>query len=449
MTEELTCFKAYDVRGRVPEQLNNGIAYRIGRAYAEYLKPKQVVVGYDIRLSSQELCVSLSQGLMEAGVNVINIGQCGTEEIYFATSHLNVDGGIVVTASHNPADYNGMKFVRESSRPISGDTGLNEIKMLAEENNFSSSDGLGSVSFEDTQSAYIEHLLGYVDVPRLRSLKVVCNAGNGGAGATIDMIEKFLPLHFSKVHHEPDGTFPNGVPNPLLEENRGSTIEAIRAEGADMGIAWDGDFDRCFFFDENGRFIEGYYIVGLLAQSFLEQEPGGRIVHDPRLTWNTIKIAEEFSGEAVLCKTGHAFIKERMRVEDAVYGGEMSAHHYFRNFFYCDSGMVPWLLVAGLMSKTGKKLSELVDKRMQAFPASGEINRQIEEPLSLLKKIESLYSESSIGVDQTDGLSMEFESWRFNIRISNTEPLVRLNVESRADEGLMKEKTVELLALMK
>ena len=448
MTEELTCFKAYDVRGRVPDQLNSEIAYRIGRAYAEYLRPKQVVVGYDIRLSSQELCASLSRGLTEAGADVINIGQCGTEEIYFATSHLNVDGGIVVTASHNPADYNGMKFVRESSKPISGDTGLNEIKRLAEENNFVSCNELGTVSFDDTQPAYIEHLLGYVDVPNLRSLKIVCNAGNGGAGSTIDTIEQFLPLEFFKVHHEPDGTFPNGVPNPLLVENRGTTIDAIGSEGADMGIAWDGDFDRCFFFDENGRFIEGYYIVGLLAQSFLEQEPGGKIVHDPRLTWNTIEIAKEFSGEAVLCKTGHAFIKERMRIEDAVYGGEMSAHHYFRDFFYCDSGMVPWLLVAGLISKTGKKLSELVNERMQAFPASGEINRRIEEPLSLLEKIESLYSESCIGVDQTDGLSMEFENWRFNIRMSNTEPLVRLNVESRADEGLMKEKTAELLLLM-
>jgi len=448
MTEELTCFKAYDVRGRVPDQLNSDIAYRIGRAYAEYLRPKQVVVGYDIRLSSQELCASLSRGLTEAGTDVINIGQCGTEEIYFATSHLNVDGGIVVTASHNPADYNGMKFVRESSKPISGDTGLNEIKRLAEGNNFVSCNELGTISFDDTQPAYIEHLLGYVDVPNLRPLKIVCNAGNGGAGSTIDTIEQFLPLEFFKVHHEPDGTFPNGVPNPLLVENRSTTIDAIGLEGADMGIAWDGDFDRCFFFDENGCFIEGYYIVGLLAQSFLEQEPGGKIVHDPRLTWNTIEISKEFSGEAVLCKTGHAFIKERMRIEGAVYGGEMSAHHYFRDFFYCDSGMVPWLLVAGLISKTGKKLSELVGERMQAFPASGEINRRIEEPLSLLEKIESLYSENCIGIDKTDGLSMDFENWRFNIRMSNTEPLVRLNVESRADEGLMKEKTAELLLLM-
>ena len=448
MTEELSCFKAYDVRGRIPDQLNSDIVYRIGRAYAEFLKPKRVVVGYDIRLSSQELCASLSRGLMESGVDVINIGQCGTEEIYFATSYLNVDGGIVVTASHNPADYNGMKFVRESSRPISGDTGLNEIKRLAENNEFTDGAEPGSISFEDPQPAYIEHLLSYVDVKSLSKLKIVCNAGNGGAGAAIDAIQQFLPFKFTKVHHEADGTFPNGVPNPLLEENRSPTIDAIIAEGADLGIAWDGDFDRCFFFDENGRFIEGYYIVGLLAQSFLEAEPGGKIVHDPRLTWNTIEIAREFAGQAIQCKTGHAFIKERMREEDAVYGGEMSAHHYFRDFFYCDSGMVPWLLVVGLMSKSGKKLSELVDERMLAFPASGEINRQVDDPESLLRKIEDNYSQTCIGKDQTDGLSMSFEDWRFNIRMSNTEPVVRLNVESRADEALMQDKTKELLAFM-
>ncbi len=448
MTEELSCFKAYDVRGRVPDQLNSDIAYRIGRAYAEFLKPERVVVGFDIRLSSQELCASLSRGLIESGVNVINIGQCGTEEIYFATSHLQVDGGIVVTASHNPADFNGMKFVRESSKPISGDTGLNEIKRLAENNEFSAPGEPGCISFEDPQPAYIAHLLSYVDVDKLSKLKIVCNAGNGGAGSTIDAIQQFLPFEFHKVHHEADGTFPNGVPNPLLEENRAPTIDAILAESADLGIAWDGDFDRCFFFDENGRFIEGYYIVGLLAQSFLEANPGGKIVHDPRLTWNTQEIAEEFSGEAILCKTGHAFIKERMREEDAVYGGEMSAHHYFRDFFYCDSGMIPWLLVVGLMSKSGKKLSELVDERMLAYPASGEINREVIDPKALLEKIEKHYAKTCDGIDQTDGLSMSFDNWRFNIRMSNTEPVVRLNVESRGDEALMLEKTKELLAFL-
>ena len=448
MTEEITCFKPYDVRGRVPDQLNSDIAYRIGRAYVEFLKPKHVVVGYDIRHSSQELCADLSRGMMESGADVVNIGQCGTEEVYFATSHLEVDGGIVVTASHNPADYNGMKFVRESSKPISGDTGLKEIKRLAENNEFTPCFESGSISFEDTQPAYIAHLFGYVDRESLRELRIVCNAGNGGAGPTIDAIEPMLPFQFIKVHHEADGTFPNGVPNPLLEENRGPTIEAIHASGADLGIAWDGDFDRCFFFDENGRFIEGYYIVGLLAQSFLEAEPGGKIVHDPRLTWNTIEIAQEFSGQAIQCKTGHAFIKERMREEDAVYGGEMSAHHYFRDFFYCDSGMVPWLLVVGLMSKTGKKLSELVDDRMLAYPASGEINKTIAEPKALLEKIKSSYSQSCESMYQTGGLSMNFENWRFNIRMSNTEPVVRLNVESRGNEALMKEKTSELLEFM-
>lgn len=448
MSEQLTCFKAYDVRGRVPDQLNSDIAYRIGRAYAEFVKPSRVVVGFDIRLSSQELCASLSRGLMESGVDVINIGQCGTEEIYFATSYLKVDGGIVVTASHNPADYNGMKFVRESSKPISGDTGLNEIKRLAEANDFPQCAETGSISFEDPQAAYIGHLLSYVDVNSLSKLKIVCNAGNGGAGSTIDAIQQFLPFQFIKVHHEADGTFPNGVPNPLLEENRAPTIDAILAEGADLGIAWDGDFDRCFFFDENARFIEGYYIVGLLAQSFLEAQPGAKIVHDPRLTWNTIEITREFSGEAIQCKTGHAFIKERMRQEDAAYGGEMSAHHYFRDFFYCDSGMIPWLLVVGLMSKSGKKLSELVDERMLAFPASGEINTQVEDPVALLNKIEAHYADSCESIDKTDGLSMNFENWRFNIRMSNTEPVVRLNVESRGDKALMEEKTKELLAFM-
>lgn len=445
---DISCFKAYDIRGRVPDQLNADIAYRIGRAYAAYLEPRDVVVGHDIRLSSRELCDALIRGLTEGGADVIDIGQCGTEEIYFATSHLKTAGGIVVTASHNPMDYNGMKLVREGSRPISGDTGLHDIKRLAEAGEFPAPGAIGSLRQEDTRDAYIAHLLSYIDVAALKPLRLVINAGNGGAGPVADALAAKLPFEFVRVHHEPDGHFPNGVPNPLLEENRAPTIDAIKANKADMGIAWDGDFDRCFFFDENGDFVEGYYIVGLLAQSFLEFEAGARIIHDPRLTWNTIEICEQLGGKAVQCKTGHAFIKERMRQEDAAYGGEMSAHHYFRDFAYCDSGMIPWLLVCDLISRKGKPLSKLVAERMAAFPASGEINRTVADAAALLAAVEKVYAPQAKAVDRTDGLSMEFEQWRFNMRMSNTEPVVRLNVESRRDTALMQAKTAELLALM-
>lgn len=448
MKLEINCFKAYDIRGRIPDQLNEEIAYRIGRAYAASLKPRNVVVGYDIRLTSQDLCKALTQGLLDSGVDVIDIGQCGTEEIYFATSHLGTSGGIVVTASHNPKDYNGMKLVREDSKPISGDTGLNEIKALAEEGKFPPPSASGTLTKEDTKAAYVKHLLSYIDLSALKPLKVVVNAGNGGAGAIVDLLEPHLPFTFIKVHHEPDGNFPNGVPNPLLSENRKPSIEAVLTNKADIGIAWDGDFDRCFFFDEHGGFVEGYYIVGLLAESFLGKEAGAKIIHDPRLTWNTIEIAKTCGGQAIQCKTGHAFIKERMRIEDAVYGGEMSAHHYFRDFAYCDSGMIPWLLVTELVCKTGKSLSQLVKERMAAFPASGEINRTIADPAALLKKVQARYEISAKSMDFTDGLSMTFEDWRFNLRMSNTEPVVRLNVESRADKVLMEAKTNELLALM-
>lgn len=445
---DITCFKAYDIRGRVPDQLNADIAYRIGRAYADYLKPKDVVVGHDIRLSSRELCDALIRGLIEGGADVIDIGQCGTEEIYFATWHLKTSGGIVVTASHNPMDYNGMKLVREGSRPISGDTGLHDIRRLAEAGEFSAPVKAGTLRQQDTREAYIAHLLSYIDVSALKPLRLVINAGNGGAGPVADALASELPFDFVRVHHEPDGHFPNGVPNPLLEENRAPTIAAIKANNTDMGIAWDGDFDRCFFFDENGGFVEGYYIVGLLAQSFLEREAGASIIHDPRLTWNTIEICEQLGGKAVQCKTGHAFIKERMRKEDAIYGGEMSAHHYFRDFAYCDSGMIPWLLVCELISRKGKPLSQLVAERMAAFPASGEINRTVDDAAALLAAVEKVYAPLALAVDHTDGLSMDFADWRFNMRMSNTEPVVRLNVESRRNTALMKAKTAELLALM-
>ena len=446
--QEITCFKAYDVRGRVPDQLNDDIARRIGRAYADVVKPRQVVVGHDIRLTSEAIKAAVTEGLLEQGVDVYDIGLCGTEEIYFATSHAGMDGGIAITASHNPTDYNGMKFVREESRPISGDTGLFDIKKLAEQDQFTPAAERGRWYPLNTSEAYVQHLLSYVDTARLKPLKIVVDAGNGGAGRVVDLLEQHLPFEFIKLHHNADGNFPNGVPNPLLPENRVAATAAVRDHGADLGLGWDGDFDRCFFYDEDGNFIEGYYVVGLLAEAFLKQQGPARIVYDPRLTWNTVDIVQSLGGEAVQSKTGHAFIKERMRLENAVYGGEMSAHHYFRDFAYCDSGMIPWLLVAGLISSSGQPLSKLVAERMAAYPCSGEINRTIENPVAVLTKIEAVYRDQAESVEHVDGLSMSMGEWRFNVRMSNTEPLVRLNVESRGDQALMKEKTTELLALI-
>ena len=460
MTQILSCFKAYDIRGRLPDELNEDIAYRIGRAYAQQIGPKRVVVGRDMRLSSNDLAAALINGLQDAGVDVYDIGLAGTEEVYYATfayqdAGLAMDGGIMVTASHNPKDFNGMKLVREQSKPVSGDTGLNDIKLLAEMNQFAELATVrGELKHISIAEAYTAHLLTYIDPKALTPLKIVVNAGNGAAGHVIDDLEIALqkvtqqPLEFIKVHHEPDGHFPNGIPNPLLPENRESTINAINLHKADLGIAWDGDFDRCFLFDETGRFIEGYYIVGLLAEAFLKSNPGAKIVHDPRLTWNTVDIVSSMAGVPIQSKTGHAFIKERMRLEDAVYGGEMSAHHYFRDFSYCDSGMIPWLLVIELISRSGKSLSKLVDERMLKFPASGEINRTILQADTAIEKVKQHYQESALNVDYTDGLSMDMGEWRFNLRCSNTEPLVRLNVESRANESLMQEKTAELLALL-
>ena len=446
----LTCFKAYDIRGKLGEELNEDIVYRIGRAYAVFLRPKTVVVGGDVRLTSNALKNALSNGLRDEGVDVIDIGMCGTEEIYFATSHLKTDGGIVITASHNPIDYNGMKMVREGSKPISNDTGLSDIKRLAEANDFAPVDAgmRGSYRQESTLDAYVQHLLGYIDVTQLKPLKLVVNAGNGAAGHVIDALEKHLPFEFIKINHEPDGNFPNGIPNPLLSENRPVTSEAVLKYGADMGIAWDGDFDRCFLFDEQGQFTEGYYIVGLLAEAFLIKSPGEKVIHDPRLVWNTIDIAKRNGGTAIQSKTGHSFIKERMREEDAIYGGEMSAHHYFRDFFYCDSGMIPWLLVAELLCRKSQPLSSMLEDCIARFPSPGEINSYVENPKEAIERVLAHYGDQPKSVDRTDGISLEFDTWRFNLRMSNTEPVVRLNVESRGDAELVKRKTDEVLALL-
>jgi phosphomannomutase len=445
----ITCFKAYDLRGRIPNELNDDVAYRVGRGYAQFLSPRRVVVGRDIRLSSAALTDALCRGLTDSGVDVYDIGVCGTEGVYFATFDGGYDGGIMITASHNPADYNGMKFVREQSKPISGDNGLQQIRSFAERGEFPAAPAAGVRRRIDTMQAYVAHLLSYVDAKKLKPLRVVVNAGNGGAGLIIDELQPHLPFDFIKVHHEPDGHFPNGIPNPMLEENRAPTVQAIRRHGADFGIAWDGDFDRCFFFDETGGFIEGYYIVGLLASVLLRGHAGGKVVHDPRLTWNTIEVVHASGGASVLSKSGHAFIKQRMREVDGVYGGEMSAHHYFQRFAYCDSGMIPWLIVAQILSETGLTLSQLVGERIALFPVSGELNYRVPDAKATLALIEKRYAPQAVVLDRTDGVSFEFADWRFNLRSSNTEPLIRLNVEARGSVTLMQAKTQELLALLK
>ncbi len=459
MKDKLTCFKAYDIRGELDVELDEDVAYRIGRAFARTLELKSAVVGGDARSTSEGLKMALAKGLQDEGCDVQDIGMVGTEEIYFATSHLNVDGGVEVTASHNPINYNGMKLVRERSKPVSGDTGLHDIQLMAEQQPWlaetdSEKKPRGNYNQVSILDAYVKHLLEYINVKNIKPLKLVVNSGNGAAGHVVDAIEEMfktlsVPIELIKVHHQPDATFPNGIPNPLLPENRADTRNKVIETKADMGIAWDGDFDRCFLFDENGEFIEGYYIVGLLADAFLKKQPNAKIIYDPRLTWNTQEIVEQAGGVPVMSKTGHAFIKERMRKEDAIYGGEMSAHHYFKDFFYCDSGMIPWLLVAELLCVQGKPLSSMVAERIAKFPSSGEINSKLSDPEASIARVLSEYEKDAIHIDRTDGIGVEFSDWRFNLRTSNTEPVVRLNVESRANVELMKAKTEDILKLLR
>ena len=436
----LTCFKAYDIRGKLGTELNEEIAYKIGRAYGQIYQPKTVAIGCDIRLSSEGLKQATIHGLNDAGVNVLDLGMTGTEEVYFAAFHLDVQGGIEVTASHNPMDYNGMKLVRENARPISADTGLKDIQALAESGEFTPVEHKGSTQSYNILPQFIDHLMTYIEPSKIHPMKLVMNAGNGAAGHVVDAIEeKFkalnIPVEFVKIHNDADGTFPNGIPNPILVENRDSTRNAVLEHQADMGIAWDGDFDRCFLFDEKGQFIEGYYIVGLLAQAFLLKQADEKIVHDPRLVWNTFDVVSQYQGEAIQSKSGHAFIKDVMREHNAVYGGEMSAHHYFRDFAYCDSGMIPWLLVLSVLSETGQSLSSLVEEMIAKFPCSGEINFKVADTQTTIQKIFEHYANQNPTIDQTDGVSLDFGSWRFNVRASNTEPLLRLNIESRRDQN--------------
>jgi len=442
------CFKAYDIRGKVPAELDLDLAYRIGLSMARFLEAKKIIVGRDCRLSSQELCAAAAHGLTDGGADVLDIGMCGTEMVYYATFNENADGGIMVTASHNPMDHNGMKLVREEAKPISGDSGLDEIGTGALEIDLEIKGRRGSVTRRDIQAEYVQYMLAKVDTTAIQPLKIVANGGNGCAGPVVRALAEHLPCEFIHVFDEPDGHFPNGIPNPLLPENRSATSAAVREHGADLGLAWDGDFDRCFFFDENGDFIEGYYLVALLAEAALRKNPGGKIVHDPRLTWNTIDRVQQAGGEPIMNKTGHAFMKERMRLEDAVYGGEMSAHHYFRSFAYCDSGMMPWLYMLGELSRSDKTLAQMVRSMQEDYPASGEINRRVQDPEGTMAQVEKEYASRAESGDRTDGLSLDMGEWRFNLRMSNTEPVIRLNVESRGDAALMRKKTAEILALL-
>jgi len=454
MPDALQCFTAYDVRGRIPDDLDVDIARRIGVAFCRQIGAKSLVIGRDMRLSSPELSGAIITTLIDIGVDVIDIGLCGTEEMYFAVFNGEADGiggGIMITASHNPADYNGMKFVSKGARPMSRDSGLLEVAENAASVDWfaqvlSEAQVSGTYVEASDKSSYIAHLLSSVNTGTLNPLKIVVNGGNGCAGPVIDLLEEFLPFSFIKLNHQPDGTFPNGVPNPLLPEKRAVTAEAVRQHGADLGIAWDGDFDRCFFYDETGSFIEGYYIVGLLGVAMLRTHPGATILHDPRLIWNTQEMVQQAGGRAVMTKTGHAFIKEAMRRENAIYGGEMSAHHYFRDFGYCDSGMLPWLLVCKMLSEQGTTLSAMVDKMMTSYPVSGEINSTVADPDEVISGVEERYADGE--KDYTDGLSVVYPDYRFNLRQSNTEPVLRLNVETRGDKKLLEQRTTELLALI-
>ena len=446
-------FGAYDIRGIYPESINQELAYRVGRVFPELFNAKKIAVGHDIRLSGSTLFDALARGLTEAGCDVYDIGQCGTEMIYFATGFHDFDGGIMITASHNPKEYNGMKFVGKGVRPIAPKTGLLAIKAAVEDESrdWSFRKATGTVHRIDIQPDYIKCLLSYVDVKNLKPLKVVINTGNGSAGSVINELEKFLPFEIVKVHNNANGYFPNGVPNPLLQDARAETSKAVVESGAACGIAFDGDFDRCFLFDEKGGFIEGYYMVGFLAEAFLEKHSGEKIIYDPRAIWNTIDIVESLGGTPIMCRSGHVYIKELMRAENAVYGGEMSAHHYFRDFYLCDSGMIPWLLVLELLCKSGKPLSELMADRIAKYPVSGEINTKVastDKVKEIMAKIEKIYGASG-KVYHIDGLSIDFNDWRFNLRGSQTEPYIRLNVEARGSKILMETKRDELLAIIR
>jgi phosphomannomutase len=438
-------FKAYDIRGIYPEEINEETAYRIAQAYVEFVQPKEVVLGKDVRLSSPSLWKAAAQGIIDAGVDVIDINTISTDMLYFSVAYYGFSGGITISASHNPVDYNGMKIVREKAIPLSSDAGLKDILQIVLKHKKILAKKKGRIVKKEITEDYINHVQSFIDISKIKPLQIVANANFGLAGEMLKKITRDMPLNIIGLNFSPDGSFPKGRPDPLIPQNREEVIKKIKETGADLGVAWDADADRCFFFDEAGEFIQGYFITALLAKTFLERYPGDKIIFDPRLTWANIDTVKENRGIPIINKSGHAFFKERMRKEDALFAGEMSAHYYFRKNFYADNGMIPFLIMIEILSTSGKPLSKLVAPLKNKYFVSGEINREVANTQMILKEMEDRYSDATI--EHIDGLSIEYHNWRFNLRPSNTEPLLRLNLEARS-ETLMEEKRDEVIAFI-
>jgi len=441
-------FKAYDVRGVYPTEIDEDGAYRVARAYVEHFALRTIAVGRDMRLSGPSMTGATIEGAADGGADVIDIGMVGTEMLYHAVGELDLDGGIAVTASHNPGQYTGMKIVRAGALPVGGDSGLEEIRQRAEMP-FGAVARRGEVRPTDIWDGFVAKTLSFVDRDAIRPLKVVVDAANGMAGAMLPPVLDRLPqLDVVRCFFEPDGAFPNHEPNPLLPENRTFIVERTRAEGADLGVAYDGDADRCFFVDDTGEFVPGDFATALLARAMLEQEPGARIIYDVRASWAVPHAIEEAGGVPLVNRVGHAFIKERMREVDALFAGEVSAHYYFRAFTRADTGVVPFLVMLQLLSRSGRKLSELLAPFRAAYFLSGEINTPVADVDGKLREIEERYAAAGGRISHLDGVSVDFDDWHFNVRPSNTEPLLRLNLEA-LDEPEMERRRDEVLDLIR
>ncbi len=441
-------FKAYDVRGIYPSQLDEDGAYRIARAYTVHFEPRSVALGHDMRLSSPSLAAAAADGIADAGGDVADLGLVGTEMLYHAVTELELDGGICVTASHNPKEYAGMKIVRRGALPVGGDSGLAEIRALAEAG-FEEPAQRGTVSTQDVWPSFVAKVLSLVDVEAIRPLRVVIDAANGMAGAMLPPVLEQLPqLDVVRCYFDPDGSFPNHEPNPLLPENREFIVRKVKEESADLGVAYDGDADRCFFVDDTGEFVPGDFATALMAQAVLEKAAGEKVIYDVRASWAVPETIERAGGIPLVNRVGHAFIKQRMRAEDAVFAGEVSAHYYFREYSQADTGVVPFLVMLELVSKSGQRLSELLRPFREHFFLTGEINTPVSDVPLKLQELKERYTGEGGRVSHLDGISIDFDDWHFNVRPSNTEPLLRLNLEALS-EGLMVEKRDEVLALIR